>query len=123
MLSSFFQAGLWNGVLYLSVYRRPKIGVEAVSMSCSSTSPFSRNLGKELWGLDESGFLHDWQVVPARSVDSAESTFLMGFTGAAGVTGMVVSFHVWTVSWAWTSSSPSAQTPVCQPAPLPPRIV
>lgn len=29
-------------------------------MSCSSTSPVSGNLNKELWGLDESGFLHDW---------------------------------------------------------------
>lgn len=31
-------------------------------MSCSSTSPFSGNLGKELWDLDESGFLHDWHI-------------------------------------------------------------
>lgn len=49
--SRLFQADLWNSVLYLSLYRRPKIGLEAASVSGFSTSLVGRNLAKTILGL------------------------------------------------------------------------
>lgn len=76
-----FQADMWNSGLYLSVYRRPKIGVEAVSVSCSSTSLVSGNLDKGPVGLrlvwDFVQLALHGLGAPARPVDLAECASLL----------------------------------------------